>query len=290
MRTQIIRNWTWSCLFFSVFLFAEGLQQEPKPHQRLLDEIRSHRSGLKVWWTGQNGWLIKSDGILMGIDLCLEQEDRQNPSPVSAEELADELDIAFVTHEHGDHFERETSRILAEKSECLFVLPQNCVQIGRELGIPEERIRVAVPRKPFFIKGIEIKPMRAVHGNPKYAVFEGANFEDCGYLIKAGGISLLEPGDTVLLEDHLFLKHVDVLFVSPTEHNTVIDRSVLLINELEPEYIFPQHRDTFKVTPENRFWTTAYTHEVRLLLSKPLQKRYTILQIGEGLDILPLDR
>jgi hypothetical protein len=40
----------------------------------------------------------------------------------------------------------------------------------------------------------------------------------------------------------------------------------------------------------DRFWTTAYTHEVRLLLSKPLQKRYYILQIGEGMDILPLDR
>ena len=89
----------------------------------------------------------------------------------------------------------------------------------------------------------------------------------------------------MLLEDHLFLKHVDVLFFSPTEHNMQIDPSVILINELEPEYILPQHRDTYRVTPENRFWTSGYANEVKLRLSKPLQERFHILKQGEKLAI-----
>ena len=89
----------------------------------------------------------------------------------------------------------------------------------------------------------------------------------------------------MLLEDHLFLKHVDVLFFSPTEHNMHIDPSVILINELEPAYILPQHRDTYRVTPENRYWTSGYPHEVKLRLSKPLQARYHILKQGEKLAI-----
>jgi len=92
-------------------------------------------------------------------------------------------------------------------------------------------------------------------------------------------------GDTVLLEDHLYLKHVDLLFFSPTEHNTHIDPSMILINELEPDYIFPQHRDTYKVTPQNRYWTSGYPYEVKFRLSKTLQKNYHILEMGEKMVI-----
>ena len=132
---------------------------------------------------------------------------------------------------------------------------------------------------------MKVSPVRAIHGNPKSAVYFDANLEDCGYLIELGGKTFLQPGDSVLLEDHLFLKHVDVLFFSPTEHNMHVDPSVILINELEPDYILPQHRDTYRVTPQNRFWTSGYPHEVKFRLSKPLQERFHILKQGEKLAI-----
>lgn len=265
---------------------SSAVAQPQNAPARLIDDIRSHHAGIAVWWTGHNGWLIKADEVLIGTDLCLEQSDRAVASPVSAAELASELDVSFITHEHGDHFERETSKILAEKSDCVFVLPNNCVQIAQgEAAIPESRIVAATPGQPFAVRGVQVKPLRAIHGNPKFAVFAEANLEDCGYLITLGGKRFLQPGDSVLLEDHLFLDHVDVLFFSPTEHNMHIDRSVILINELEPDYILPQHRDTFNVTPENRYWTSAYPYEVELLLSKPLQERYHILAMGEKIII-----
>jgi L-ascorbate metabolism protein UlaG (beta-lactamase superfamily) len=240
---------------------------------------------MAVWWTGHNGWVIKSGKVVMATDLCLESEERAVPAPISAAELAPVLDISFITHEHGDHFERETSRILLEKSNCIFVMPANCLEAAREINIPLERIRIAEPRKPFSIGEVQIEPVRAIHGNPKFAVFYEANLQDCGYLITLGGKRLLQMGDTVLLEDHLFIKKVDVLFFSPTEHNTHIDQSLILINELEPEYILPQHRETFQVTPENRYWTTAYPYEVKFRLAKSLQKNYHILSMGEKILI-----
>jgi L-ascorbate metabolism protein UlaG (beta-lactamase superfamily) len=216
----------------------------------------------------------------------LESKERLGPAPISAEELAGELDISFVSHEHGDHFERETSEILAEKGYCVFVMPSNCTETAlQELKIPQDRIRVAIPRTPFSIGDVGVEPVRAIHGNPKFAVYYDANLEDCGYLITIGGKRFLQMGDTVLLEDHLYLEDVDVLFFSPTEHNTHIEPSMILINELEPEYILPQHRATFKVTPQNRYWTSGYTHEVKFRLSKALQQRYHILEIGEKIAI-----
>ncbi len=267
----------------TAFAVRDGGAAGPAP--RLIDEIRSHRQGMAVWWTGHNGWLIKSDSLLIAFDLALESGDRKIPSPVSAGELAAELDIAFITHEHGDHFERETSAVLNANSRCLFVMPASCLEAARELNIPESRIKIAEPRKPFDLGAIRVEPIRAIHGGPRFAVFVDANLQDCGYVVCMNGKRLLQMGDTVLLEDHLFLENIDVLFFSPTEHNTHIDPSLVLINELQPKYIFPQHRDTFQVTPENRYWTTAYTHEVRLRLCKKLQEAYHVLDMGEKMRI-----
>jgi hypothetical protein len=86
---------------------AVGAETE-RPVARVLDEIRSHRSGIALWWVGNAGWLVKADGLLVGIDLDLESEERIAPPPVSAEELAGEIDVAFATHHHGDHFNAPT--------------------------------------------------------------------------------------------------------------------------------------------------------------------------------------
>jgi len=250
-----------------------------------LEQVREHRQGIAVWWVGHNGWLVKSGDLLFSTDLVLEDSDRLAPSPISVSELAGELDVSFVTHGHGDHFHRETSRALVENSDCVFVIPLSCLSIAREIGIPETRIQIAVPKEPFEIRGLQVRPLRAIHGNENFAVYEKANLQDCGYLIQAGGKTILQPGDSVLLEDQLFLDHVDVLFFSPTVHNTHIDRSVILINTLDPDYILPQHRDTYRQTLENRFWTHGYALEVKKLLSKSLQDRYYILEPGVRLEI-----
>lgn len=274
-------------LYFIVaqIVFAQEYKPNPKPASRIIDEIRLHQKGLAVWWTGHNGWLVKSDSLLIAFDLALESSDRYIPAPVLARELAPELNIAFITHEHGDHFERETSAILNVNSHCLFVMPANCLEAAQELNIAESRIKIAEPRKPFDLGTVRVEPIRAIHGNPRFAVFYDANLQDCGYLITINDKRILQMGDTVLLEDHLFLKNIDVLFFSPTEHNTHIDPSLILINELQPQTIFPQHRDTFQVTSENRYWTSAYTHEVRMRLCKSLQERYHIMEMGEKMLI-----
>jgi L-ascorbate metabolism protein UlaG (beta-lactamase superfamily) len=276
-RREMIRN----SMILSAGLMFPPIHVRSSIDNRLVDEIRAHTSGIAIWWVGHNGWLIKSDNTLIGTDLPLETKMRKAPSPITAKELAGELDISFVTHAHGDHFERETSRILTEEGDCLFVMPASCLEAARnEVKIPEDRIRIAEPRKEFDIGDVHVEGIRAIHGNKNYAVYYEANLQDCGYVITMGGKRFYQVGDSVLLEDQLFVKDIDVLFFSPTEHNTYIERSVILINALEPKYILPQHRDTFKVTPENRFWTNAYPYEVKLRLSKPLQERYHILEMG----------
>jgi L-ascorbate 6-phosphate lactonase len=252
---------------------------------QLFQEIKNHDEGTALWWSGHNGWLIKSGDLLVSTDILLDYDKRALPPSITAEELARELDISFITHYHKDHFNRPTSKILLEKSDCIFVMPESCLDVAKELGIPMERIKIAKPREEFEIMGIQVKPLRAIHGNANFAIYSQANLQDVGYHLTINGTTFLQPGDSYLLEDHLFLDHVDVLFFSPTEHNMYIDRSVILINTLNPDYIFPQHHSTVVVNESTRFWAKGYQEEVKIRLSKPLQERYFILKQGDKIKI-----
>jgi L-ascorbate metabolism protein UlaG (beta-lactamase superfamily) len=105
--------------------------------------------------------------------------------------------------------------------------------------------------------------------------------QDCGYLLDIAGKRLLQPGDTVLLHDHLELFQIDVLFVSPTDHNMHIDQAMVLINHLEPKHTFPQHFGTYVQTDQNRYWTKGYPDELEARLSRPMQARFQKLEQGQ---------
>lgn len=270
-------------LLLSFALFLSGLHpNQAQEKKRMIVEIKDHNSGIGVWWAGHNSWIIKSGDLVVTTDLYLENSLRLAPAPISPEEIASEIDVSFVTHAHGDHFNEYTSRILLERSSCIFVMPESCLPVARKLKIPDDRIVVAKPRESFEVKGVKVDPVRAIHGNANFAIYYEANLQDCGYVFTVGGKKFLQPGDSYLLEDHLFLKDIDVLFFSPTEHNMYIDRSVILINTLEPEYIFPQHHSTiaFGEGDKYRFWAKGYPDEVKLRLSRTLQSRYHILKPG----------
>jgi L-ascorbate metabolism protein UlaG (beta-lactamase superfamily) len=149
------------------------------------------------------------------------------------------------------------------------------------LGIPESRLCVAHPGAPFEVRGLRVEPQRALHGHWHGSVYRGANLEDCGYLFTLGGKRILQPGDTVLLHDHLELENVDVLFVSPTDHNMHVQRSAILINALEPAHVFPQHFGTYVETDANRYWTKGYPDELGAILPKQTRERFRKLAQGE---------
>jgi L-ascorbate metabolism protein UlaG (beta-lactamase superfamily) len=275
---------TLSRLFALTIAAAAACGAQPAP---VLHQIRSHHKGIAIWWAGNAGWLIKSDNLLIGMDLDLSNDEKVQPPPITAAQLAGELEVAFVSHHHGDHCNVPTIRALAQGGRCLFVLPQPCLKEVAELRIPKERIIVPEPLHPFDIKGIHVEPIHAIHGNQEFTVltrepdFIENIAHNCGYVLNIQGKRFLHPGDSVLTEEHLGLKNIDVLFVSPTVHNMHTDRSMILINHLQPAYIFPQHFGTYQETEAEAFWMHGYPDELKQRLSEELQKRYHKLKLGE---------
>jgi L-ascorbate metabolism protein UlaG (beta-lactamase superfamily) len=247
----------------------------------ILEKLLSARAELAICWLGNDGWLVRAQDLLIAFDLDLTSSARMATPPVSAEALAPALDVLFVTHEHDDHFSGATAAILAGNPRCTFVVPANCVEKARSLGISDARIKVARPRQPLDVLGLSVRPMRAIHGHKQQALYSGANLDDCGYLLTVAGRTLLQPGDSVLTEDHLALESVDILFVSPTIHNMHIEPASVLINTLKPRWIFPQHFGTYTRTERNSFWTVGYPEELRAALPPDLQACYHKLHQGD---------
>lgn len=262
-----------------------------KAENPVVNQIRSHHKGTAIWWTGNDGWLIKSGDLLIGTDLTLDNDDKVQAPPVTASDIAPDLDLVFVTHHHGDHCNPETLRILAQRGKCIFVLPSPCLKELSGIHIPPERLIVPEPLRPFAVKGIRVEPIHAIHGNQEFTVltrepdFVDKIAHNCGYVLNIHGKRFLEPGDSVLTEEHLSLKNIDVLFVSPTVHNMYIDRSMILINHLEPAYIFPQHFGTYKENEEELFWKRGYPDELKLRLTPELQRRFHKLSQGQMFEI-----
>ena len=274
-------------LLFSVIAVVLVSHAQVPSRPSMLREILSHHDGIAIWWVGNNGWLIKSNDVLISTDLDLETRGKIQPPPIDAHELAAEVDVAIVTHHHGDHCNIPTIRALAHGGKCTFVLPQKCLRSVAQGVIPESRIIVPEPGHPFEVHGLRVEPIHAIHGNQEFTIltrepdFLDSMAHSCGYIFNIHGKRFLQPGDSVLTEEHLGLKNIDVLFVSPTVHNMYIDRSMILINRLQPAHIFPQHFETYLSTEENSFWTRGYPDELKLRLSQDLQKRYHKLKQGE---------
>ncbi len=247
----------------------------------ILRELLDKRTVAAVCWMGNLGWLIAGAGRLIAFDLDLDSPERLGPPPVSARDIASCLEILFITHKHSDHFNKITGSFLARESACFFVVPANCVDRAREIGVSAERIHIARPREPFDLRGIHVEPLRAIHGHVNQTVHSGANLDDCGYVFDIGGVKFFQPGDTLLSEDHLALVGIDVLFVSPTEHNMHIQPAAALIHALRPRYVFPQHFDTYLQSKENAFWTRGFPDELAQALEPQLRSRYKKLRQGD---------
>ena len=111
------------------------------------DQIRSHKSGTAVWWTGNAGWLIRSGDLVISVDLDLSTAGKLQPPPLTAGVAAKLVDVALVSHHHGDHCNVPTIRALAEGGRTTLVLPATCVKRISGLELTGGASHRAAPRK-----------------------------------------------------------------------------------------------------------------------------------------------
>ena len=235
-------------------------------------------------WQGNDGFLLWDGRHLIATDLDLTLSERLQPPTVSLDELAQRLDLLMITHGHGDHFNQATVQALLRHDSCQFLIPESCRAIACSMEGLEARSRFCQPGDRLDAP-LPIECLRAVHGHIGGSIYSGASMLDCGYRFRFGGLTFYQPGDTVLLQEHLEMPPVDVLFVSPTEHNLGVDNAVRLIRMLRPGRVILQHHSTYHETPENRFWTHGYVQEVLEALTPQERLRCVVPEQGRVISL-----
>ena len=227
-------------------------------------------------WQGNNGFILSDGKLMIATDLDLTLGERILPPSLDMNHLAQELDYLFITHGHEDHFSTQTVQQLLKADRCRFVIPESCSEKALHIPGLAQRAIFVHPGQTLDLCGIPITCIRSVHGHIGGSVYSGASLLDCGYRFTLGGLCFYQPGDTLPLEEHLCMQDVDVLFVSPTEHNMGVKNAVLFIRMLSPKCIIFQHHSTYHEQPDNLFWTHGYVDEVMAALSESEREKCII--------------
>lgn len=184
-----------------------------------------------VYWLGNAGILINSHGTAIMIDPVLstlpEDTTRSEmgrlpllaPPPILAGQVS-RLDAVLYTHADEDHLGTLSAPALV-RSGAVFHGPPVVAKKLASLGIPANRIIAHPSLDTYTIDSISIQMTLADHAwqapDPaKYGV-PYTREDCCGYRITTSDGVIWDPGDTVLLPEHLRETGIDLLFIDFSE-------------------------------------------------------------------------
>jgi L-ascorbate metabolism protein UlaG (beta-lactamase superfamily) len=143
-------------------------------------------------------------------------------------------DLILITHEHGDHYNKETIELLSKDDTRIIV---NGTVHGL-LGYGEV---MANGDKTEAGKGIKID------ATPAYNTTEGRTQfhpkgNGNGYLLTIGGLRVFVSGDSEDIEEYAQLKDIDVAFLSANQPYTMtVEQCIHAAKVINPKVLVPYH-------------------------------------------------
>lgn len=165
----------------------------------MIEKIRATRIAkdeLGIFWLWQNSYILKSpEGVLVAIDPYLVRNPKSEhvgEPPVRPEEVG--VDYVFCTHDHWDHANPETLRLIGEHSpETLFLGTPECCQRFLSVGIPASRARSLDPEATVVLKGFKVTPLYAIPPKVAASIKQTTHYS---YVFDFGFVRLYDFGDS----------------------------------------------------------------------------------------------
>ncbi|RKN81978.1 MBL fold metallo-hydrolase [Paenibacillus ginsengarvi] len=180
--------------------------------ERLMEEIRGTRlpiGCIAVWFFGQESMVIKGKETVIHIDpfysnyLEVRGVKRVYP-PLLKPESITVADLCLVTHEHEDHLDPWTLKVIAKQCpKARFMAPLSCrPELETSCEMKPEQIIDALTGEWLELDGnngeqIRVKPIPAAHESIETTGNERAH-RYVGYLLDINGVKVYHAGDTIV--------------------------------------------------------------------------------------------
>lgn len=142
-------------------------------------------------------------------------------------------DFVFVTHEHGDHFDKEAIRILSREGTQL-IMNKRCADMYGPCGV------LANGQSAQFGD-------ISVDAVPAYNISEGRTQfhpkgRDNGYILTIDGLRIYIAGDTEDIPEMKDVKNIDIAFLPCNQPYTMTtEQLVRAAKVIKPKVLFPYH-------------------------------------------------
>jgi len=269
----------------------------------LINEINQAQiqpGGLRIWWIGQEGYILKSAKHVIYIDPYLStyaeritkgksnEHVRINPAPMQPQDV-DHADIVLCTHDHADHIDPDGIPLIAAASpEAVFIVPECARDTMLGFGIDERRIQTMRGDDELRPDGIHIYAIPAKH--EEFDRHHQKGYRYLSYIIDIDGITLFHAGDTIPYEGQVerIRKHrIDMAFLPVNgrdefrrkldfEGNFTCDEAVRLAVDIDAGLTIPMHYDMFAIN-------TADINEFCRIADEQ-NLRYVIMNHGASID------
>ena len=179
---------------------------------------------------------IQYDGLEIQVDPVAEF------APATDYSKFPKADVILVTHEHFDHFDRDTIATLRKDGTQIVANPavQKMLGFGTALAIGETHV---------LAKGIALDAVPAYNTTPGHTQFHPKG-RDNGYVLTIDGLRIYIAGDTEDIPEMAKLKDIDVAFLPCNQPYTMTPEQVAkAARTIKPTVLFPYH---YSQTPVKR--------------------------------------
>jgi L-ascorbate 6-phosphate lactonase len=252
------------------------------PLAREIVNVKVPPGSARIWWIGQEGFVIKSSRRIIYIDPYLsdycERITRGQPNehvlitppPLKPQDV-DHADLVLCTHDHADHIDPEGIPIIAESSpRARFVVPRCARETMLRLGVLRDRIDTLAGDDYLALDDVEVHAVPAMH--ERFDRDPEKGYPYLSYLLGLEGMSLFHAGDTIPYEgqiERVAAHRIDVAFLPINgrddfrhrlafEGNFTCAEAVAFAAAVRAGLTIPMHYDKFTLN-------TGDVHEFRRL-------------------------
>jgi L-ascorbate 6-phosphate lactonase len=257
-----------------------------------IDKTPVEQGALRIWWIGQEGFVLKSAALVIYIDPYLstyaerltrgrpDEHVRIKPAPMQPEDV-NHADVVFCTHDHADHIDPDSIPVIADRSSrAQFVVPESARETMLGFGIAEGRIHTMKGDDDLSLRQIDVHAIPAKHED--FDEHPEKGYPYLSYVMGIDGINIFHAGDTIRYHgqaERLRQYRIDLAFVpingrDDLRHgldfagNFDCEEAVRFARDINAALTIPMHYDMFAINTAdiNEFRRIADGNRLRYLV------------------------